>query len=372
MEKYIAQKGDTLTGISKRFKTTVPALLEANPKIQNPDLILVGQFINVPVSARHAPGTPSGPTIGDIFGKGAVLVGAEPASDSRFIGKAIVAVGIPMWGGGFALYRQVVNGRGADPVMLARSETSLGSDPLKDSNTEIRVVYATRADALAAIAASRLPNSYAYYIGGGGLIFPTVISDSTAPELCNALRKAVDDERKAAQAAEKLAFQLLLWYVGARLPIKAGAPETAGTTAAKGGAAAADALAGFTAAERAAIAEAKQILASPEMMQIRQAQALGKDIMVKIGGRVIQYEPGMPASGLTNFAENGFVIGREAFASEAELTKTILHELYRLTTSVLRGSADSAGVTQETKAAFEFAERAWAKVFVKTAAAGAP
>jgi LysM repeat protein len=370
MEKYIAQKGDTLKAIARRFKTTLPALLKANPKIRNPDLIIVGQFINVPVSARHAPGTHSGPSIGEIFGKGAVVVGTQPAKDSRYIDNAIAAVGIPIWGGAFALYRNVVNGQGTEPLMLARTEASLASDPLKRSSSEIQIVYASRADAVAAAFVSKMPNPYAYYVGAGGIIFPTVISDSTAPRLCNALRKAIDDERKAAQAAEKLAIQLLIWYVGARLPVKAGAPAEA--TAAKTGAATIDALAGFSTAERAVIAETKQILASPEMMQIRQAQALGKDIVVKIGGRLIQYEPGMPASGLTNFAENGFVIGREAFTSEAELTKTILHELYRLTTSVLRGSADATGVTTETKAAFEFAERAWSRAFVTAAAAGAP
>lgn len=70
-------------------------------------------------------------------------------------------------------------------------------------------------------------------------------------------------------------------------------------------------------------------------------------------------EPGLPASGMTMFGENGFLIGREAFTSSGELLKTVLHELYRLNTS-----ASSAGVSaqlsvQETKAAFEFAERAF-------------
>ncbi len=33
------------------------------------------------------------------------------------------------------------------------------------------------------------------------------------------------------------------------------------------------------------------------------------------------------ASGMTMFGENGFLIGNEAFASDAELGKAILHEL---------------------------------------------
>jgi hypothetical protein len=60
--------------------------------------------------------------------------------------------------------------------------------------------------------------------------------------------------------------------------------------------------------------------------------------------------------------KNGFVLGREAFLSEAELSKTVLHELYRLTTSVARGTGGGLN-NAETKAAFEFAERAFNAAF---------
>jgi hypothetical protein len=89
-----------------------------------------------------------------------------------------------------------------------------------------------------------------------------------------------------------------------------------------GSAAAAEAaLAGFSAAEKAVISETRQILMSPEMMQVRHAQGLGKEITIKIGGRLIQYEPNWPFSGMTNFEENGFTMGRESFPSESELSK---------------------------------------------------
>lgn len=133
MERYIARKGDTLSTIAKRFNCTLSAVLAVNPNIKNPDLILIGQFVRIPVSTRHAPGTPTGPTIGEIFGKGAVLTGTEPAKDARYLDNAIVAVGIPIWGAAFALYRKVVNGQGTEAVMLPRSDASLGVDPLKDS-----------------------------------------------------------------------------------------------------------------------------------------------------------------------------------------------------------------------------------------------
>jgi flagellum-specific peptidoglycan hydrolase FlgJ len=43
---YVVQKGDTLTGIAKKYGTTVQRLVKLN-NIKNPDLILVGQKLRV-------------------------------------------------------------------------------------------------------------------------------------------------------------------------------------------------------------------------------------------------------------------------------------------------------------------------------------
>jgi hypothetical protein len=86
--------------------------------------------------------------------------------------------------------------------------------------------------------------------------------------------------------------------------------------------------------------------------------------VLEIGGRIIQYEPGLPASGMTMFGENGFLIGNEAFASEGELARTVLHELYRLATSAVpEAGVTGATAAAETQAAASFAERAY--VFLK-------
>ncbi len=45
---YIVQSGDTLSGISVQFRTTVDALLEANPQVDDPSLIIPGQRIVIP------------------------------------------------------------------------------------------------------------------------------------------------------------------------------------------------------------------------------------------------------------------------------------------------------------------------------------
>ena len=94
------------------------------------------------------------------------------------------------------------------------------------------------------------------------------------------------------------------------------------------------------------------------MGQIRAAHVAGEPLSVNVGSRLVQYEPDLPASGMTMFGENGFLIGREAFVSEAELQKTVLHELYRLNTSTSATGVSGALAAQETKAAFDFATRA--------------
>jgi LysM repeat protein len=134
MEKYIVKRGDTLSGIASRLKISVRVLIAANRRIKDPNKIFVGQFLNLPVEARHPVGSPAGPTIGEVLGKGAIPIDGSPASDPRFVQKAIIAVGIPIWGGAFALYRKVVNERGTDAIMLTRSEVHLSDDPLKSSS----------------------------------------------------------------------------------------------------------------------------------------------------------------------------------------------------------------------------------------------
>jgi RHS repeat-associated protein len=120
---------------------------------------------------------------------------------------------------------------------------------------------------------------------------------------------------------------------------------------------AARALAGFTAREIAIIVEAEGILSSAELATLRAAYAAGRSASVTIGGRTILYEPGLSASGMTMFGENGFILGREAFAVRGELARTLFHELYRLSHSASAGGVSAALAAEETAAAAAFAER---------------
>ena len=130
--------------------------------------------------------------------------------------------------------------------------------------------------------------------------------------------------------------------------------------AGEAGLAAAAEAAGFSGTEAGIITEAESILTSSEMGEIVAAAERGESVVVEVGGRVIQYEPGLPASGMTNFPD-GFLIGREAFTQgEGELAKTVLHELYRLATSTVpEGGATAEVAASETEAAAAFAARAY-------------
>jgi len=117
-------------------------------------------------------------------------------------------------------------------------------------------------------------------------------------------------------------------------------------------------VSGFTEAEANILNEARAILKSPEMATIRSAHNAGESVTLNINGRIVQYEAGLNASGMTMFGEEGFVIGNQAFSSSTELTKTVLHELYRLNMSASAEGVSAALIKAETEAAFNFAERA--------------
>lgn len=118
-------------------------------------------------------------------------------------------------------------------------------------------------------------------------------------------------------------------------------------------------LDGFSGVEVGIINEADGILSSSQMATIRQAYENGESVTVVINGRTIQYEPDLPASGMTMFGEDGFLIGREAFANPGELDRTVLHELHRLTTSQSASGVSGSLATNETQAAIDFAIRAF-------------
>ena len=285
-----------------------------------------------------------------IDSKDIVPVQGNPTKDPRYIENAIKAVSIVGWGGPFRLDSYVGEETPSGSIYLERTAVHLHEDPLADSSIALDVVLRSPDLAEAMVARMERPGAYTYYVGPGGYIYPTLISETTAPPLCATVPNAVEPGRGNAIAARNTSIHLLVWYIGARNPIQVKLASSTG-------------LESFTAAEQSIIIEARRILSSPWFARIRAAQAAGKGVIVRINGRLIQYEPGAPCSGMTLFGENGFLLGREAFKSESEVVKTLLHELHRLTTSVVRAEgATMATVHSETQAAKIFADRAFKAV----------
>jgi hypothetical protein len=110
--------------------------------------------------------------------------------------------------------------------------------------------------------------------------------------------------------------------------------------------------------EKTIAKKAHEIMNSSEFKKIINAHSSKTPIQIEINGRTISYDDA-PFSGMTWFEKNGFNIGREAFNSDEELVKTVLHEMYRLETSTLRGIGTAAEVSNETQAAFTFAEKSY-------------
>jgi hypothetical protein len=207
------------------------------------------------------------------------------------------------------------------------------------------------------------------HVGPGGRIFPEHMNPRTTPRLWAARESAIEAMEESNLHFMMATMPAVVFIITMPMAAGMGRPPTPTRTPLRSRpiravtSEAAAASSAFTASEQAVIAEARQILTSPQMAQIRTAQAAGQSITVNVGGRIIQFEPGLPASGMTMFGENGFLIGREAFASEAELTKTILHELHRLTHSASSGGVSGAMAASETEAAFQFAQRAFEAFF---------
>jgi LysM repeat protein len=65
VSSYRIVRGDTLSGIAKRYGTSVSALMQANPKIKNANLIYAGDTLNIPGrSDGFGPSRPNAPQQG--------------------------------------------------------------------------------------------------------------------------------------------------------------------------------------------------------------------------------------------------------------------------------------------------------------------
>ncbi|WP_199730906.1 MULTISPECIES: LysM peptidoglycan-binding domain-containing protein [Luteimonas] len=81
--------GDTLSGLAARYGTSVDALMAANSKISNPDLIYAGDTLVVPGAAGAGRGAPADTVAGPgaVGGPGTVTGNNAAAIAEQFIGR---------------------------------------------------------------------------------------------------------------------------------------------------------------------------------------------------------------------------------------------------------------------------------------------
>lgn len=169
-------------------------------------------------------------TIGEILSLEDTLpITGDPENHPNYIQNVTKSVGIPILGGSFYLYHKSTPATGVDPdsIQLSRSMVNLNDDPANDA-TKINYVYKKRELADAAMSRSGFDKAYSYYVGYGGHIYPTVISNTTASVLCSALRQSIEKETEYSKAASHYTWVLGLTLLLSRFsPVNTSAGDIA-------------------------------------------------------------------------------------------------------------------------------------------------
>jgi hypothetical protein len=186
-----------------------------------------------------------------------------------YVERRIVSVGITGWGGHFRLDLEadVQTGTPRRSIHIERSKAALTADPFT-GNAELALtekIYPSERDARNAVTSSPFNRPgyivYTHYRGEGNIIFPTIISATTTPQLIQALRLAVEHERRDAQAVSNTLFEVFITLAGLRYVSRV--PTAGGNSAA--------------ASEVTALRESAQRL----VQQARQTQGR---VVVNLGG----------------------------------------------------------------------------------------
>lgn len=152
----------------------------------------------------------------------------------------------------------------------------------------------------------------------------------------------------ADKALNKVASEVALGY-GALKVFGAASKVFAGSKA----------LLGLTKAESTIAQSANKLLNHKSFKEGIENMRNGVGSEVDINGIKVLFEPDAPVSGMTLFGKNGFVVGSEALQSTKELTKTVLHETHRLSTSAAKSGVNKELIANETFNASNFADRAY-------------
>lgn len=151
----------------------------------------------------------------------------------NYVEQRVRGVGLGTWGGPLRLDLELdEKGLPQRSFYVARDSFFVDTDPFV-GRIEIALtgqVYASEQEARYAVASSPLHSTghmlYAHFLGEEGIIFPTLISETTAPRLARAVRQVLSNEKDNARAASNLLLQSVLLAAGLRAPMPAAAGAT--------------------------------------------------------------------------------------------------------------------------------------------------
>ncbi|MCI0365943.1 MAG: hypothetical protein L0219_18945 [Phycisphaerales bacterium] len=169
--------------------------------------------------------------------------GADPLRDIRqnrdYVERRVHGAGIEFLGGPFRLDLDVDRQTSAPrrSFVMDRSKFSIDIDPLRGRQQHALTATIRRSEAEARAAVNRSSFRgpgivvYTHYRGHENIIFPTIMSDTTTPQLIRPLRAAVQEEREFARAAQGTLLDAFFTLGGLRYATRPRAPRAPGALA---------------------------------------------------------------------------------------------------------------------------------------------
>jgi len=167
----------------------------------------------------------SGPTIEEVLRLDqTVSIKGLAADQPNYADRAIRAIVSAPIGPDYILIPHT-DATGQNGISIPKGDFHIDEDPLSGFAIGNNQVYRSRvvAEAVVADLNKLTPGvpQYVYYLRDG-IIFPTILSDTTLPILMPNIRHKRDQDLRDIKATADLAEELLWWYVTARFPIKVG------------------------------------------------------------------------------------------------------------------------------------------------------
>jgi hypothetical protein len=180
-------------------------------------------------------------------------------------------------------------------VSISKESFYIDKDPLGGFSIGQNGIYKSRvvAEAVVADLTKESPNTpvFTYYLQDG-IIFPTILSDTTIPNMLPFIRQKREQDLADIQATADLAKAVAVWYIGARFPIKI---SSGGTLAGAGGKEAAKQLEKEAAKQTEKEAAKELEKEAAKQTEKEAAKQTEKEATKQAVKRVPQVQPSAPA-----------------------------------------------------------------------------